>query len=269
MAGQEAAICVDQPQHGALGGDGGFEAAFGLRLVAAKVGDQRRVVVAQHGIALAVQFIERCERAARIFAAGVAPGGEQHVFDVALPLDRFLAEDRAGLAVIVGDERFHGLGQGGDRVVAVVGQNLGRERIGLVHVAIGESVDQRAFRKFVITRIVAQGFAEKCGGGERVALRMGDDCGEIVARRTGTDFERPRDDEALSSRGFGRARPGGKGGGGEDAQRRGVEKNLPRDAGRRRSALRRFHLHENIQAFVDEEAPRHSARSRKSTCDLA
>ena len=59
VARQEARIGVDETQHRVLGAQNRFEAPFRLGLVPADIGDQRRVIVAEHGEAFAVQFVEK------------------------------------------------------------------------------------------------------------------------------------------------------------------------------------------------------------------
>ena len=85
----------------------------------------------------------------------------------------------------------------GDRVLAVVRENVSGEAVGFRHVAVGERRDQRPFGEVAIARIVAQGLAEKRRGGEGVALRIGDDRREKIAGEAGADLERPRHGEAI------------------------------------------------------------------------
>ncbi len=84
MAGQEPGVCVDQPQHGAVGAQHRLEAFIRLGLVAGDVGDQRRMIITQHREALAMQLVERLQCAPGVLGAGVGPRRQKDVLDVGL-----------------------------------------------------------------------------------------------------------------------------------------------------------------------------------------
>ena len=85
-------------------------------------------------------------------------------------------------------------------VRAVMRDHAAGQREGLRHIAVGERRDEGAVGKIRVFGIVAQRLAEEGRGGERVALRAGDDRGEIIARQAGADLERPRDDDIFPRR---------------------------------------------------------------------
>ena len=180
-----------------LGAQNRFEAPFRLGLVPADIGDQRRVIVAEHGEAFAVQFVESRQRAARVLGARICPGGQQDALDVGLTVGDVPAEGGARVRILMRLHLLNAARQIGDRVLAVVRENVSGEAVGLRHIAVGERRDQRPFGEVAIARIVAQSLAEKRRGGEGVALRIGDDRREKIAGEAGADLERPRHGEAI------------------------------------------------------------------------
>ncbi len=95
----------------------------------------------------------------------------------------------------------HGLDsrrQIGDRILAVLRQNLSRKIEGFGEIAIGQRRDHRALGKVLVVRIDAQRLTKEGRGRERVALLIGDDRREDVARETLADLEGSRDREMLT-----------------------------------------------------------------------
>ena len=83
MAGEKSGVGVDQPQRLRILDVGELEAAQRFDGVAERVGDQARVIVAEHrdiGVGDAVDGIQRMVQVAR---AGVGPGSQQQRGDVA------------------------------------------------------------------------------------------------------------------------------------------------------------------------------------------
>ena len=198
VARLEPRIGVDEAEDGLVFGIGRLEPFGGFGQVVGHVGDQRRVVIAEHRETAVPQAVDRRQSLLLVPLPGVGPGGQQRGRDVMLPAGapaREFMPGRHPMGILHLADAEHHVGQ------AVLGVDLDEpaaEVEPVVDVTIGQGRHEGALDQLRVVRVGAQHFLEVGCGGLRVTVGTRHQGRQVIARYAAPDVERGgRDHDGL------------------------------------------------------------------------
>ena len=186
---REARIGVDEPQRVLVGIVGGLEPLARLGDVAAEIGDESGMIVAENIETAAREPVDELQRPLRVARTRVGPGREQGGREIGAAAAAGARQLRPRRGELLQAEIAHRLDEMGEAVVGIDAQDPVGHHESVVEIAVGDGGDEGLLQQIRIMRIIAQSVARKGRGGAGIVLVGRDQRRKIIAGETFPDVE--------------------------------------------------------------------------------
>ena len=197
VADHETGIGIDKTQSILVGGVGRLHALQGFLRIIGGIGDEGGMIIPENTEIFAAKLSDEVERAARIAAARIGPGGQQRRGNVALLTGAALREIGARGSEPLCLDRLDAKGEVREAIVRIMHDQTIGEAESILHIAVRDRRDEGALDQIWIARIEPQRFAKESRRGNRIVLGARDKRREIIAGWAFANLERCRNDQVL------------------------------------------------------------------------